>query len=374
MRRFFALTTALTLALFLLPLLAAGRGAPAETEIVPLVPDPRPAEADVHMDPAGPRPPSSISAPAGEPNDGNDQAAATSLSAAPAVPGGDETHMIRVLVGDTVQEMSLAAYLFGVLAAEMSADFPREALRAQAVAARTNAVAKQRAARGAQGAPAAHKGADICDNFAHCQAYLPRAEALARWGDDAVHAADAVTRAIRDTNAQILVYDTQPIQAVFHAISGGRTERAADVWGTDIPYLQAAESPGEAEAPGYAGRVELPAAALRAAVQELAPEAALDGPPTDWFGTPVRSPSGGVVTIPVGGVTLTGPQVRAAAGLRSANFEVSADGETLIFRTVGYGHGVGMSQYGARTLALQGRTYEEILMQYYRGVQLIVYS
>ncbi|MDR2670949.1 MAG: SpoIID/LytB domain-containing protein, partial [Oscillospiraceae bacterium] len=227
MRRFFALTTALTLALFLLPLLAAGRGAPAETGTLQ-VPDPRPTGADAYADPAGPPLPSGVSAPADGPDGGDDRAAAPApLSADPAAPGGDETYMIRVLVGDAVQEMSLAAYLFGVLAAEMPADFPGEALRAQAVAARTNAVAKQRAARGAQGAPAAHKGADICDNFAHCQAYLPRAEALARWGDGAARAADAVTNAILDTDAQILVYDAQPIQAVFHAISGGRTERAA---------------------------------------------------------------------------------------------------------------------------------------------------
>ncbi|MDR0670762.1 MAG: SpoIID/LytB domain-containing protein, partial [Oscillospiraceae bacterium] len=274
MRRFLALTTALTLVLFLLPLLAAGRGAPAEAET--LAPHPRPTETDARADSVAP-----LFRPGGD-----RQIVAAPPSPAPAAPGGDEAHMIRVLVGDTVQEMSLAAYLFGVLSAEMSADFPREALRAQAVAARTNAVSKQHAARGAGGPPAVHKGADICDNFAHCQAYLPRAEALARWGDDAARAADAVTRAVRDTDAQILVYDTQPILAVFHAISSGHTERAADVWGADIPYLQAVESPGETEAPGYAGRVELSAASFRAAVRALAPEAALDGPPAGWFGAP----------------------------------------------------------------------------------------
>ncbi|MDR0380379.1 MAG: stage II sporulation protein D [Oscillospiraceae bacterium] len=368
MRRFLALTTALTLTLFLLPLLAAGRRAPADADGV-LVPDPRPPAAGPAANLTAPLPRPDAPPSAG----GGPSAGAAPLSAAPAEGGGDETHKIRVLVGDTVQEMSLSMYLFGVLAAEMPADFPTEALRAQSVAARTNAVSKQRAARGANGPPAAHKGADICDNYAHCQAYLPRADALARWGDGAARAAEAVTRAVRDTDAQILVYDAQPISAVFHAISSGRTERAADVWGADIPYLQAAESPGETDAPGYAGRVELPAAAFRAAVRAMAPEAKLDGPPAGWFGTPTRSPSGGVVTIPVGGVTLTGPQVRAAAELRSANFEVSADGETLIFRTVGYGHGVGMSQYGARALALQGHTYEEILARYYSGAQLTTY-
>lgn len=359
MKQFFGVTASLVLVVFFLPLLALG-GSPSLRDDG--------LSGAGGYDAAGDGAAVEVGAFSGD-----TASPAPSPLSDPSGASGDGALIVKILVGDTVTEMSMRDYLIGVVAAEMPADFPEEALKAQAVAARTVAENKMRAARGSQGPAEAHKGADVCDNYAHCQAWLSREEAMARWGDDAQAYSDAIQRAVYETDSLVITYEDEPIVAVFHAASSGHTEKAADVWGADIPYLLSVESPGEEESPQYHGRVELSAAAFKAEILELYPDAKLDGAPDTWFGAPVRSESGGVLTIPVGGAEVTGTAVRAAAGLRSTNFTVSADGGTLIFLTVGYGHGVGLSQYGARARAREGKDFIEILKWYYTGVEVAEY-
>lgn len=277
----------------------------------------------------------------------------------------DANTKITLLDAGEVRELTLDAYLEGVVAAEMPALFPEEALKAQAVAARTDAM------RFASQTPAAqHNGAMVCSDPNHCQAYRPIAETAANWGAGRDEYLTKIQRAVAETDGQILLYRNEPISAVFHAASAGRTERAADVWGRDVPYLQSVESVGDRDAPNYASTVTVPVAEFREKILATYANADLSAPPESWITEVIRSEAGGVLTLCVGGVNVTGRQLRMLFGLRSTHFDVSASAAGVVFQTQGYGHGVGMSQYGARGLALQGMNYREILAWYYQGTTL----
>lgn len=277
----------------------------------------------------------------------------------------DANTVITLMTGGQVQEMKLDEYLEGVVAAEMPALFPEEALKAQAVAARTYTMK-----RASETPAASHKGAMVCDDPNHCKAYKSIASFAANWGASQGEYRDKIAGAVRATDGEILLYDNQPISAVFHSSSASKTERAADVWGRDVPYLQSVESVGDEAAPNYESTVTVPLDSFRAKVLETYASANLSGAPDGWFGEAVRSEAGGVKTVSVGGVNIGGRELRLMFGLRSTNFTVSASDDGVVFRTVGYGHGVGMSQYGARGLALQGMEYRAILQHYYTGTSL----
>ena len=169
---------------------------------------------------------------------------------------------ITVLVNGKAQEMPLETYVEGVTAAEIADDFPVEAIRAQAVAARTYAVYKQ-----SRGRPAEHPDADVCDDYSHCAAYQPDAVKTFSTGYSRIR------KAVKDTAGQILTCDGAPIAAVFHCVSGPKTESAADVWGEDIPYLQSVVSPGGTQYAGYESEVTLTADAFREKVAQTLPKA-----------------------------------------------------------------------------------------------------
>ena len=263
--------------------------------------------------------------------------------------------------GEKVQKLPLNEYLQGVIACEMPPSFPEEALKAQAVAARTYALN-----RASLSPDKYHNGAMLCANPGHCKGYKPFAEAAASWGKK--NYTEKITSAVADTDGQILLYDGKPISAVFHSASAGKTESAADVWGGNVPYLQSVESFGEEDAPAYYGTVEITAEKFKSEFLKKWPQAKLDTPPDTWFKNSTRSDAGGVINVYVGGVKVTGNQIRTLCGLRSTNFRVRYSDGKLIFDTLGYGHCVGMSQYGARAMAKQGKNYRDILAWYYRGV------
>lgn len=278
--------------------------------------------------------------------------------------GTDAQTKITLWNGEKVEELSLDVYLQGVIAGEMPASFPQEALKAQAVAARTHTMN-----RASKTPDKSHNGAMVCSNPAHCKAYKPLDIAAAGWGMKKGTYTQKIINAVADTDGQILIYDGQPITAVFHSTSSGKTERAADVWGSDVPYLQSVESSGEQDAPKYYGRVEMSAQEFRDKFMQEHPNANLSGLPDSWFKNSTRSQAGGVINVYVGGVKVTGNQIRSLCGLRSTNFTVKVQDGKLIFDTLGYGHGVGMSQYGARAMADSGKNYREILSWYYKGVE-----
>lgn len=272
-----------------------------------------------------------------------------------------ENETVTVQIDGKPTELTLESYVEGVTAAEIPADFPREALRAQAVAARTYALCKL-----SRGRPDAHPDADLCDDYRHCAAY--RSPAVSVFGTDEL---SAIRAAVRDTEGEILTSEGAPIAAVFHCVSGPRTESAADVWGEDVPYLQSVVSPGGTAFDGYESAVTVSADDFREKAGSAFPAADLSGPPSAWFKASVRSNAGGIKTVKLGGVTVEGTAVRELFGLRSTNFTVTTADDSLTFHTIGYGHGVGLSQYGAKYMAENGSDYREILAHYYPGTELV---
>ena len=276
--------------------------------------------------------------------------------------------VLRVLNGDTVEEMDLGTYLVGVVRAEMPASFPEEALKAQAVAARTYTLYKIQSG-GNHG-----DTADICTDSTCCQAWIALDRAMENWGADGEEYEARVEAAVRDTDGEVILYGGVPILAVFHSSSAGLTRAAGDVWVSDLPYLQAVDSPEpEDSIPNYYSRVAFTAEELRTAILAALPEADLTGAAESWFSDPVTDDAGSVETVTVGGVTVKGTQVRSMLGLRSACFEWEPEGDGLAFYVTGYGHGVGLSQYGARRMAEEGADYREILTHYYTGVTVEPY-
>lgn len=266
---------------------------------------------------------------------------------------------VTVLIEGIPTELSLESYVEGVVLAEAPDDFPIAALRAQAIAARTYAVYKMM-----RGRPEAHPDADLCDDFEHCAAYRMPTTAVSGGGGSNIR------QAVQDTAGQILTYQDIPIAAVFHCASGPRTEAAGDVWGEDVPYLQSVVSPGGSACADYEGTVTLSIEEFREKVQDAFPEADVSGAPETWFTDSERTTGGGIRTVQLGGVAVEGTALRDLFGLHSTNFTITTNSDSLSFHTIGYGHCVGLSQYGARYMAEQGADESEILSHYYSGTVL----
>ena len=270
---------------------------------------------------------------------------------------------LRVLDGESVLEMTLGEYLLGVVRAEMPASFAPEALKAQAAAARTYTM--YRLLSGGNHGDTAH----VCTDHTCCQAYTDRETARQGWGERAEEYENKITAAVRATDGQLILYKDEPVLAVFHAASAGQTRPAGEVWQSDLPYLQAVGSPEGEQAPSdYYSRAEFSTETLRERLLAAVPEAELSGPAEAWLQKADVDEAGSVRTVEVGGVTVKGTVVRAALGLRSACFTWEVNKETAVFFVTGYGHGVGMSQYGANAMALAGADWKEILTHYYTGV------
>lgn len=263
---------------------------------------------------------------------------------------------------DRVTEMDTIQYLKEVVAAEMPVDFHEEALKAQAVAARTYMVNRRN-----NGGSDIHKGAHICTDSTHCKAWISEAERKKIWKDNTDEKWNKISRAVEETDGIIMVYEGKPISAVFHSTSSGKTENAVDVWGGNVPYLVSVDSAGDTESPKFSSEIIL-------TVQEFQETASKTIFGVDWskgnFSEILRSDAGGIRSLKIGGVAISGTTFRSIFSLRSTNAEITeADGKITI-TTKGYGHGVGMSQYGANYLASQGKTYQEILKTYYTGIDI----
>lgn len=261
---------------------------------------------------------------------------------------------IPVLIDDgTVVDMEMDTYLVGVVLAEMPASFEVEALKAQAVVARTYALKRyEEGVRHPEGA--------VCTDHTCCQAYISVAEYLEKRGDQAD--VDKITDAVLATSGQVLTYQGKLAEATYFSCSGGRTEDAAAVWGSDIPYLQAVDSPGEEGASHYTETVYFTPDEFAAALDR-----SLTGSAKSWLGTVTWSEGGGVATMMIAGKSYTGVQLRKLLGLNSTAFSIKVEGDSLAVTTKGKGHRVGMSQYGADAMAVTGSTYEQILLHYYQG-------
>ena len=265
-----------------------------------------------------------------------------------------------------VLTMPLNEYLIGVVGGEMPASFPLEALKAQAVAARTYAV-RRMACYGGEGC--GKGGADICTDSACCQAYTAPPELEEGFGENARRYMDKLAEAVYSTDGQVILYNGAPIEALYHSSAGGRTEDAQNVFSSALPYLVSVSSPGE-EGGRYHGEKEYTPKEFAAAVNEKWPKAKLERKKlSSQVEILSRYQSGQVEKLRLNKVTVSGKELRKLLGLNSANFTIDISDSVLI-RTTGYGHGVGMSQYGARAMALEGADHKDILTHYYTGVKV----
>lgn len=271
---------------------------------------------------------------------------------------------IRVMLDGKVEEMDINEYLWGVVAAEMPASFELEALKAQAVAARTYALQRT------QWTNDKHPDADVCGDHTCCQAYISPEKAAANWGKNAEVNREKIAQAVNETGSEVILYDGKLISAVFHSSSASETLAAVEVWGGSVPYLVGVKSPEGDEVPNYHSEVKVDGETFRTKFLAAYPEAKLEGAPSTWFGEAVRTAGGSVAQITVGGVSVKGKDMRSLLGLRSASFSVTADEKDVTFQVTGFGHGVGMSQYGANTMAKEGKGYRDILTWYYTGVSV----
>lgn len=262
---------------------------------------------------------------------------------------------ISILVGDAdgvCRYMDLDAYLTGVLLAEIPADFHEEALKAQSVAARTYTWK-------AHTTGGKHGDGSVCTDPACCQAYITQGSYLSRGGSH--EDLEKVQKAVEATSDMVLAYDGELIEATYFSSSGGRTEAAVAVWGTDYPYLQAVSSPEEANPETVIFTREEFQQALGLP---------LSGDAAQWLGPVTYTEGGGVASMEIGGETFTGVQLRSLLALRSTAFQMQPAGDEIQITTKGYGHRVGMSQYGANAMAEQGSTWQQILQHYYPGTTL----
>ena len=263
------------------------------------------------------------------------------------------TYPIHVMTESGIHEMELDEYLVGVLLCEIPGEFHIDAQKSQAVVARTYAM---RTAEFKE----KHEYNAICTDPGCCQGYLDPDDYLSNGGD--IHRVDLAKYAVSETKGQVLTYEGVLIDATYFSCSGGQTEDALAVWGVEIPYLQSVSSPGEEDATYYWDTVQFTTDEFQKALGQK-----LCGLPSSWFGRVTFTRGGGVESMLIGGKLYSGTNLRTLLGLRSTAFSVSAFNDTITITTRGFGHRVGMSQYGAQAMALSGKTYYEILTHYYPG-------
>ena len=271
----------------------------------------------------------------------------------------------KVLITSTgeVKTLSPKDYLRGAVAAEMPPEYGDEAIKAQIVAAHTYAVSYKIRESGSP--DPALNGADISDDPSAGQAYVGDEEILRLYTDGAAYI-ERLNDLIDKVGDYIMLYEGEPIVAAYHAISCGKTESAQNIWGAYSPYLVAVNSNADSDSPDYLSKVML---ARDEVYSRLTAAGAKPGNSADsWFSSVLKTPSGYVSAAKVGNTAFTGAQLREMFGLRSTCFDVTYNGGIFTFTVKGWGHGVGMSKYGAGALAEQGLSFDRILKTYYTGV------
>ena len=272
---------------------------------------------------------------------------------------------------EEVYNVCLEEYLVGVVFSEMPASFELEALKAQAVAARSYSVYKMLHSH--ENDRDYHKGADICKDARHCKAYMSKEEASKKYGD-IEYFWQIIKMAVTETAGEIIIYKSEPAIAVFHAMSGSVTESAENVWGNPVPYLIAVPS----EEANNIDDIRNFETESRFSAEEFKTILINGGFNLDFMESAGRwienisvNSSGRVDYAVICGSKISGVQLRGLFALRSTDFTVeTAQNGDFIFTVKGYGHGVGMSQYGANLMALEGSAYIDILKWYYTGIEI----
>ena len=279
-----------------------------------------------------------------------------------------ENRTIRLLHATTgeIEEVNLDEYLYGVVSAEMPANYETEALKAQAVVARTYTIYQMRHNSNK------HENADICDNYACCQAWISKEDRISKWnGEEAESNWTKIEEAVNSTTGKIVTYNGEPINAFFHSNSGGVTESSVNIWGgIDYPYLKSVETAGEDGYKQYTSQVEISKQDLVNRLKEKYQDCEIDYSQENCIQILEYTSSGRVKTIKFGNKEIAGTEARSILGLKSTNFTFSINGDIVTFSVTGYGHGVGMSQTGADSMAKSGANYEEIIKHFYTNVEI----
>ncbi len=269
-------------------------------------------------------------------------------------------------------EMNLEEYIKGVISAEMPASYEMEALKAQAVVARTYTLNKINVNK--QFGNPTHPNSDICTDINDCQAYITKQDRIDKWNSsnqDSNMLWDKIEQAVNDTKNIIITYNNEPIKAFFHANSGGVTENVELVWsGTPIDYLKSVETAGENNYTQYSSEVLYSFDEFKELVKQRYTDFEIDFNNSSCIQILERSDSNRILKIKIGNIEMSGVDARTLFKLKSTNFEVSIDNGNIKFSVLGYGHGVGMSQTGANELAKQGKNYKEIINHYYTNIEI----
>lgn len=264
-------------------------------------------------------------------------------------------HVQRSITSD-VESIPLEQYVAGVVASEMPAEFELEALKAQALAARTYIVQYMLAT-------GSFDPEQIITDTTQHQVYKNQDELKEQWGADFQQKMEKITDAVLHTAGEILTYQENPITPAFFSTSNGLTENAEDYWENPLPYLISVESPWDTASPRYLDQKSLAITEVESLLG-IKLDAPIEHAPTTFTN------SGRVKTVQLGGEFFTGREIREALGLRSADFVIEQKDDHLVFTTKGFGHGIGMSQYGANGMAEEGKSYQEIVAHYYQGVEI----
>lgn len=263
-----------------------------------------------------------------------------------------------------IEQVNIDDYLCNVVSAEMPANFEMEALKAQAIVARTYTVYKILNKK--------HENADICDDSTCCQAWVSKEDRFARWEEIKRESNwQKINDCVNNTKGKIITYNNQPINAFFHSNSGGVTEIPVNVWGgTGYPYLQSVQTSGEDAYTQYLSEVVLTQDELINKLKVKYGDITIDFSNNDDIKILDYTESTRVKTVKFGNHELSGVETRSLLGLKSTNFEITKEEDKIKFSVKGYGHGVGMSQTGADSMAKQGSTADEIIKHFYAGVEI----
>lgn len=268
-----------------------------------------------------------------------------------------------------VMTLTPTEYIKGVVSAEMPISFHDEALKAQAITAHSYALRQIENAISSD--DGSLNGAYLSNDPTKFQACFFEEDRKEYWGEKFTEYEEKLDRIVNEVIDQIAVVENEPIIGAFHAISTGATETAEEVWGQAVSYLVSTPSTGDKYAPNYETSTTLTKSEVEHALKRVYPSIDLDEDASKWFTQTELNESGRISSMKVGNEYMTGHELRTILELRSASFEINVEGEEITFTQIGYGHGVGLSQYGADYMARQGCTYDEILKHYYNGIDII---
>ena len=264
-----------------------------------------------------------------------------------------------------IEEVLLDEYIVNVIAAEMPVEYALEALKAQAIVARTYTMYKIENKK--------HENADICDDFNCCQAWISKEERFHKWNDKKEENWNKLITAVNETKGKYITYNGKVINAFFHSNSSGKTEVPENVWGGYLPYLDVVEVSGEENYTSYKSEVVLNKKDFLGKLQNVYKNLKIDFESKDKeeiIKILEYTQSGRVKNIKIGNMIFSGVEIRKIFGLKSSNFDVNINGENIIFKVLGYGHGVGLSQTGSDVLAKQGYNANDIIKYFYKNIEI----